>query len=100
MSRRSRSIAGKLHCAMVLLLLTALLAPPDAAPPPLVLAQAKKRPPEKKPPPKPEAKPEPDDFDLLPKEAAPDPEEAGRLEELDRKLARRRTMLQFHQLSG
>jgi len=44
--------------------------------------------------------PAPDDVDLLPKPAAPDPAEAARLQELDRSLQQRRTMLQYHQLGG
>jgi hypothetical protein len=66
--------------------------------PPLVLAQQKKQ---KKPAPKPEQPPPaPDDFDLLPKEATPDPAEQARLRALDEQLTTRRKMLEAHQLAG
>jgi hypothetical protein len=44
--------------------------------------------------------PPPEDFDLLPKEAAPDPAAVARQKELESKLALRRRMLQLHQLGG
>ncbi|HUJ26855.1 MAG TPA: hypothetical protein VLW85_12605 [Myxococcales bacterium] len=65
---------------------------------PFVLAQRQsKRPPKSAPKP---AEPPVDDFDLLPKEAKPDPAEQARRLELDHKLALRRTMLNYHQLAG
>jgi hypothetical protein len=42
----------------------------------------------------------PDDFDLLPKEAAPDPAAVARQKELEGTLRLRRRMLQLHQLGG
>src|SRR5260370_31884045 len=57
----------------------------------LVLAQGQKEP---------TAKPRTEYFDLLPKEAAPDAAALARQQKLERKLAQRRTMLQFHQLAG
>jgi hypothetical protein len=42
----------------------------------------------------------PEDVDLLPKEAAPDAAALQRQEELERSLAKRRQMLQMHQLGG
>jgi predicted ferric reductase len=48
----------------------------------------------------PQQEPPPEDFELLPKEAAPDPAAVARQKELERKLALRRRMLQMHQLSG
>lgn len=72
---------------------------------PLVLAQ-QTQPPQKKrsskpaPPPKPDEAPPTDDFDLLPKEARPDPAAQARMLELEEKLALRRTMLNDHQLAG
>src|SRR4051812_34423563 len=41
-----------------------------------------------------------DDFDLLPKEAAPDPAAVARQKELESSLRLRRTMLRAHQLGG
>ena len=41
-----------------------------------------------------------DDFDLLPEEAKPDPAAQARAAELEKRLARRRTLLQAHQLGG
>jgi hypothetical protein len=86
---------------MVILLLAAVLSPAagKAFPLRLVLAEQQKQP-APKPAPKPAGKPSPDDFDLLPKEAAPDPAALARQHELERKLAQRRTMLQLHQLAG
>jgi hypothetical protein len=77
---------------MVIFLLAAFISPAagEALRPQLVLAQRQKEP---------TAKP-PDDFDLLPKEAAPDAAALARQQKLERKLAQRRTMLQFHQLAG
>src|SRR5258708_20789537 len=77
---------------MVIFLLAAFIAPAagEALRPQLVLAQRQKEP---------TAKP-PDDFDLLPKEAAPDAAALARQQKLERKLAQRRTMLQFHHLAG
>src|SRR5438477_8517099 len=57
----------------------------------LTLAQA--APQEEQPPPA-------DDFDLLPKEAAPDPAAVARQKELERSLKLRRNMLHFHQIGG
>jgi hypothetical protein len=51
----------------------------------------------KPPPPKTKPPPPKDDFSLLPEEAKPDPKAAARLEQ---QLARRRTMLQLHQVGG
>jgi hypothetical protein len=86
---------------MVIFLLAAFISPTvgEALRPHLVLAQ---RPTESatKPAPKPAARPAPDDFDLLPKEAVPGPAALARQQELERKLAQRRTMLQLHQLAG
>ncbi|SRR6266851_2556892 len=77
---------------MVIFLFAAFISPAagEALRPQLVLAQRQKEP---------TAKP-PDDFDLLPKEAAPDAAALARQQKLERKLAQRRTMLQFHQLAG
>jgi hypothetical protein len=82
---------------MVFFLLAAFISPTVEEPvrPQLVLVQR-----QKKPATKPAPKPAPDDFDLLPKEAAPDLAELARQQELEQRLARRRTMLQFHQLAG
>jgi hypothetical protein len=78
---------------MVIFLLAALISPAagEALRPQLVLAQRQKEP---------AAKPASEDFDLLPKEAAPDAAALARQQKLERKLAQRRTMLQFHQLAG
>lgn len=79
---------------MLVVLIAALL---SAAPQPgleLLLAQRQKQRPAQKPAPK------PDDFDLLPREATPDPAALARQQELERKLAQRRTMLRYHQLGG
>src|SRR4051812_16995692 len=46
------------------------------------------------------AQPPPDDFDLLPREAAPDAAAIEWQKELERKLVTRRQMLQLHQLGG
>jgi hypothetical protein len=43
---------------------------------------------------------QPEDIDLLPRPAAPDPEAAARQQELERELQKRRKMLQLHQLGG
>jgi len=40
------------------------------------------------------------DVDLLPKPAAPDPQELARQQELESQLKTRRTMLQYHQIGG
>lgn len=86
---------------MVVLVIAALLSPPpqDAPRPQLLLAQRQKQHPPR-PPPKAGAKPPPDDFDLLPKEAVPDPAALARQQELERKLTQRRAMLGYHQLGG
>jgi len=78
---------------MVLFLLAVVISPTvgEAVRPQLVLAQRQKQP---------AASPAPHDFDLLPKEAVPSPAALARQQELERKLAQRRTMLQFHQLAG
>src|SRR5216684_5228431 len=77
---------------MVIFLFAAFISPAagEALRPQLVLAQRQKEP---------TAKP-PDDFDLLPKEAAPDAGALARQRELERKLAQRRTMLRLHQMAG
>jgi len=84
---------------MVIFLLAVFLptGPGDAALPQLVLAQRQSAP---KPPPRPAEKPPRDDFELLPKEATPDAAELARQRELERQLARRRTMLRLHQIGG
>jgi len=85
----------------VFLLLAAFFFPPadEAFATPPVLAQRESAP--KPPPPKPPAKPSPrDDFDLLPKEAAPDSAALARQRELERQLEKRRTMLKWHQIGG
>jgi len=48
----------------------------------------------------PGSQPGPEDIDLLPRPAAPDPEMVARQEELQRQLEKRRSMLQLHQLGG
>jgi hypothetical protein len=85
--------------SLVTLLLAAVISQTtgEALPPQLVLAERQSPP---KPAAKPAAKPSPDDFDLLPKEAAPDRAALARQRELERKLAQRHTMLRFHQLAG
>jgi hypothetical protein len=45
-------------------------------------------------------KPPRDDFDLLPKEAPPSAAALARQRELERQLAKRRTMLTYHQIGG
>jgi hypothetical protein len=60
--------------------------------PQLLLAQRESAPKPSRPP--------RDDFDLLPKEATPDAKALQRQRELERKLAKRRTMLRFHQIGG
>jgi hypothetical protein len=82
---------------MVILLLAAFVSTTigEAPGPHLAVAQR-----QKPPPAKPAPKAAPDDFDLLPKEAVPDPAALARQLEVERKLAQRRTMLQFHQLAG
>ena len=84
---------------MVVFLLAAFIAPAagEVLRPELVLAERQKPP---APKPRPPAKPPPDDFDLLPKEAAPSPAALARLRELENKLAQRRTMLHYHQMAG
>jgi len=77
---------------MVLVLLAALISPAateGAFRPQLALT--------KPPPPKPKPPPKGDDFNLLPEEATPDAKAAARLEG---QLARRRTMLRWHQAGG
>jgi hypothetical protein len=74
---------------LVPFLLAALIAPGDAQPAPLVLAQRQSS-----------SKPPRDDFDLLPKEATPDAKALARQRELERQLAKRRTMLRYHQIGG
>jgi hypothetical protein len=82
---------------MVIFLLAALISPAsgDAPRPQRLLAQR-----QKEPAPKTGGKPSPDDFDLLPKEPPPSAAALARQLELERRLAQRRTMLQFHQLAG
>jgi len=46
------------------------------------------------------SQPGPEDVDLLPKPAAPDPEAVARQEQLQRELEKRSSMLQYHQLGG
>lgn len=85
---------------MLVILLAALLlpAPESTFVPQLVLAERpKERAPKPKPAPKPPAS---DDFDLLPKEATPDSAALARQQEIERQLAKRRTMLRYHQLGG
>src|SRR5229473_1124679 len=84
---------GAKRTRMVICLLAAFISPAvgDALRPQLVLAQRQKQP---------APKPRPDDFDLLPPEAAPDPSALARQRELERKLAQRRTMLRLHQMAG
>ncbi|TMA29119.1 MAG: hypothetical protein E6J78_03755 [Deltaproteobacteria bacterium] len=48
----------------------------------------------------PQEQPPSEDFELLPKEAAPDPAALQRQKELEAKLSLRRRMLQLHQLGG
>jgi len=74
---------------MVILVLAVLTAPAVGEVPPLLLVHRQT---EQKPPPKPPR----DDFDLLPKEAPLSPAALER----QRELAKRRTMLQFHQIGG
>ena len=82
---------------MVIFLLAVLMQPTVAVPsmPQLVLA-------EQQTPraPKHGAKPAPDDFDLLPKEAVPDPATLARHQALEQELALRRRMLNYHQMAG
>ena len=77
---------------MLLVLLALVSSPPE----PLQLALAEKKPAPAKPAPKPKPPPA-DDFDLLPKEAAPDAAAQAKLEE---ELEKRRTMLHYHQMAG
>lgn len=86
---------------VIFFLLAAFISPAagEAPRPQLVLAERPK-PRAPKPAPKPGAKPPADDFDLLPKEAVPDPAALARQQEVERKLAQRRTMLRFHQMAG
>src|SRR5438270_12091036 len=79
---------------VVLFALAAVLSPPPSPPPSpqLLLAQRQTAP-------KPSSKPR-DDFDLLPKEATPDAKALDRQRELERQLAKRRTMMRYHQIGG
>ena len=76
-------------------------APPQplvaAAPPQLLVAARSKKPAAPKASKAKPAPAKPDDFELLPEEAKPDP---ARQQELEKQLARRRTMLQWHQAGG
>jgi len=47
-----------------------------------------------------EQQPAPDDIDLLPKPAAPDPQAVARQHELQQQLEKRRSMLHYHQIGG
>ncbi len=85
---------------MVILLFAVFISPAAAEPPPLQLAAAQRQKPATKPVPKPAGKPAPDDFDLLPREATPDPAALARQQIVEQQLAKRRTMLQLHQLGG
>jgi hypothetical protein len=82
----------------VFLLLAAFISPAleEAPRTPLLLAQRESA---SKPPPRPPPSPR-DDFELLPKEAAPDSATLARQRELERQLAKRRTMLKWHQIGG
>ena len=85
---------------MVVLVLVALAAPAVGEPerrPPLVLFQRESA---QKPPPKAPARPPPDDFELLPREAPASAAEIARQRELERQLEKRRTMLRYHQIGG
>jgi hypothetical protein len=85
---------------VILFLLAAFISPTlREAPRPLLLAAERPRRPPKTAP-KPGAKPGPDDFDLLPKEAAPDAAALARQQALEKKLELRRTMLHYHQMAG
>lgn len=77
---------------VIFLLLAAFISPEagEATRPPLVLAQRQSAP----------KKPSREDFELLPKEAAPDAAALARQRELERQLAKRRTMLGLHQIGG
>ena len=81
---------------MIVFLLAALVTPPAGDELRLQLALAEQKKPAASKPARP-AKPPPDDFDLLPKEAAPD---AKAQQELEKQLERRRTMLHYHQMAG
>jgi hypothetical protein len=48
----------------------------------------------------PQPAPKPDDFDLLPPEATPDPAEVARQKDLEGRLVLRRKMLRLHQIGG
>ena len=80
---------------IVFLLLAAFIAPTagEVPRPQFVLAQRQSGP-------KPEGKPPRDDFDLLPKAATPSAAALARQRELERQLAKRRTMLFYHQIGG
>ena len=79
---------------VILVLLAAFTSPdPGEAPPQLVLAQRQSAPKSSEKPPR-------DDFNLLPKEAAPDAAALARQSELERQLAKRRKMLGYHQIGG
>src|SRR2546425_10437467 len=80
---------------IVFLLLAAFIAPTagEVPRPQFVLAQRQSGP-------KPEGKPPRDDFDLLPKAATPSAATLARQRELQRQLAKRRTMLFYHQIGG
>jgi hypothetical protein len=85
---------------MVIFLLLATFISPEAEEtvrPQLMLAQRESAP---RPPPKSAGKPSRDDFELLPKEATPDAAALARQRELERQLAKRRTMLHYHQIGG
>src|SRR5882672_1783156 len=79
----------------VVLLLAAFIAPTagEAPRPKLVLAQRQTEP-------RSEGKPPPDDVDLLPKPATPSAAALAHQRELEQQLAKRRTMLFYHQIGG
>ena len=81
---------------MFAVFLLAAFIPPglrDAPRPLLVLAERQSA---QKPP----AKPPANDFELLPKEATPDAATLARQRELERQLAKRRSLLLYHQIGG
>jgi hypothetical protein len=82
---------------VIFLLLAAFIEPKvgEAPRPPLVLAQGQSQSASK-----PTGKPPRDDFDLLPKEPPLSAAALARQRELERQLAKRRTMLQYHQIGG
>ena len=76
---------------MLLILLAVVVAPPATNAPPLKLAAAASPAPKTV---------KPDDIELLPKAPPPSPSALARQRELERQLAKRRTMLQLHQAGG